>query len=181
MREKTLASQTIYQGKIVTLRIDEVGLPNGKRSTREIVEHPGAVAVVPLLDSGEVVMVKQFRKPVERLLYEIPAGKLEKGENPLLCAQRELLEETGLEAKKWIKLCQFYTTPGFSNEIMHLFLARELVVGPSNLEDDEFLEVERIPLEKLANMLKEGKIQDAKTIIGLLWLLGQSHLGEKNG
>lgn len=170
MLEKTLSSQLIYQGKIINLRLDEVVLPNGKKSTREIVEHPGAVAVVPLTDNGEVFMVKQFRKAVDKVLYEIPAGKLEKGEDPYRCAQRELLEETGLVAEELLKLGEFFTTPGFSNEVMYLFLARGLKTDRQNLDGDEFIEIEKIPLDKLVDMIKSGQILDAKTIIGLLWL-----------
>ncbi|WP_423055318.1 NUDIX hydrolase [Zhaonella formicivorans] len=179
MEEQTIHSKTVFRGKVVSLRLEEVQLPDGRTTTREIVEHPGAVAVIPLLNSGEIAMVKQYRKPVGKVLYELPAGKLERGEEPLNCARRELLEETGLTASQITKLLEFYTTPGFSDEVMHLYLATGLEQGEQRLDSDEFLQLERFPLATLLKMVREGQIQDAKTIIGLLWLANKNCLGEK--
>lgn len=169
MKEITKGSKTIYKGKIINLRIDEVMLPNGKSSTREIVEHPGAVVIIPLVE-GKIAVLKQYRKPVDEILFELPAGKIEEGEDPLTSAERELVEETGFRAEKLVKLNSFYTTPGFSNEIMHLFLAKGLRMERQRLDQDEFLEVSLYSLEELIKMVLDNRIKDAKTIIGLLWL-----------
>jgi len=169
MEEITKSSQTIFKGKIINLRIDEVILPNGKISTREVVEHPGAVVIIPCL-KDKIVVLRQYRKPVEEVLFELPAGKIEQGEDPLKSAARELFEETGYQAEKLIKLTTFYTSPGFSNEIMHLFLAQELHMEHQQLDQDEFLEVGLYSLDELISMILENKIKDAKTIVGLFWL-----------
>lgn len=172
--EKTLDSRIVYQGKILNLRVDKVLLPNGAEGLREVVEHAGAVAVVALTEKNEVILVRQYRYAVGRELLEIPAGKLEEGEDPLQCAQRELTEETGFKARKWQALLHFYSTPGFSNEKMYLFLAQELERGGQNPDEDEFLQVEKVPLEKALNMIWQGKICDAKSTAGLLavyWFL----------
>lgn len=166
--ETTINTKQIFSGKILKLRLDEVKLPNGKHSTREIVEHPGAVAIVPLDDDRNVIMVRQYRKPVEEVLLEIPAGKLEKNEDINLCAQRELLEETGYKAKNLIHIMDFYTSPGFSNEKMALFIAAGLEESVGRPDEDEIIKKERIPLEKALDMVKNGEIKDAKTIVGLL-------------
>ncbi|MCM3465851.1 NUDIX hydrolase, partial [Bacillus licheniformis] len=121
--EKTISSQTIYEGKVITLKVDEVLLPNGHTAKREIVTHQGAVAVMALTDEGKLVAVRQFRKPLEQVIVELPAGKLEPGEEPLACAKRELQEETGYQAKDYTLLSSFFTSPGFANEILHLYLA----------------------------------------------------------
>lgn len=167
MEERTVKSNLIHRGRILTLRVDEVILPNGKRTTREIVEHPGAVAAVPLLD-GKVILVRQFRKPVEEAIYEIPAGKLEPGEEPRRCMGRELEEEIGYRARKLAELLSYYPSPGFSAEIIHLFLATDLEKTEQKLAQDEFLEPVTLRFEEALRMIKEGKIKDSKTIIGLL-------------
>ncbi|GAW91676.1 NUDIX hydrolase [Calderihabitans maritimus] len=166
--EKTVESNKIFEGRVVKLRVDRVILPNGKEATREVVEHPGAVAVVALTDKDEIVMVRQFRKPVEETTLEIPAGKLEGGEDPHSCARRELEEETGLKPNRIKLLMEFYTTPGFSDEKMYLFLAEDLEEVPPHRDDDELVEVEKLPLGKAVNWVMQGKINDAKTIIGIL-------------
>lgn len=177
MEERTVKSKLIHRGRILTLRIDEVILPNGKRTTREIVEHPGAVAAVPLLSGGDrkVILVRQFRKPVEEAIYEIPAGKLEPGEEPRRCMERELEEEIGYQARKLEKLISYYPSPGFSAEIIHLFLATDLEKTEQKLEKDEFLEPITLEFEKALRMIKEGRIKDSKTIIGLLLTKGKLH------
>lgn len=168
LEETTLGSCRVFEGKIINLRVDEVELPNGKRATREVVEHPGAVAVAALTEKGEIVLVRQFRKPAEEVLLEIPAGKLDPGEKPLDCVRRELMEETGITAECIKPLLSYYTTPGFSNEVIHLFLATGLRRGEAAPDKDEFLEVTYLPLSEALRLVREGKIRDAKTIIGIL-------------
>jgi len=170
MEEKTFNSKTIYQGRIINLRLDKVTLPNGKVTEREIVEHPGAVAIIPLIKPGRIILIRQYRKPVEKILYEIPAGKLNPEENQLSCAQRELEEEIGFKAKKITKLISFYPTPGISNEVISIFKAENLEKTGSYPESDEFIETEEIEIEEAVKKIKAGEIKDSKTIIGLLLL-----------
>ena len=167
MEEKTIKSRQIYEGKIINLRVDEVILPNGQKASREIIEHPGAVAAIPLLPGGKIILIKQFRKPVEEVIYEIPAGKLESGEGPEQCMERELEEETGYRAGKLRKLLSYYPSPGFSSELIHLFLATDLEKKKQNLEEDEFLEMVILEFDESLRMIEKGKIRDGKTIIGL--------------
>ncbi len=167
MEEKTVKSKYIHRGRIISLREDEVLLPNGRKAGREIIEHPGAVAAVPLLPDGRVVLIRQFRKPVEEIIYEIPAGKLESKEEPQRCMERELEEEIGYRAGELKKLISYYPSPGFSNEIIHLFLATGLEKKQQNLESDEFLEVVIMEFDEALQMVREGKIKDSKMIIGL--------------
>ncbi|MDK2835415.1 MAG: ADP-ribose pyrophosphatase [Thermosediminibacterales bacterium] len=167
-KEKTISTKNIYKGKIIDVKIDTVLLPNGKKSTREIVKHTGAVAVIPILDNGKLVMVKQFRKPIEKINLEIPAGKLEPNEKPLECAKRELSEETGYISDKLKYILSFYTTPGFSDEIIHLFLAQDLKKHQSSHDEDEFLEIVEVPFKTVLDMIYKGEIRDGKTILGVL-------------
>jgi len=166
--EKTMKSEKIYEGKILSVRIDTVELPDKKYSKREIVEHPGAVAIIPITDDGEIILVKQFRKAVESELLEIPAGKLEIGEEPLNCAIRELKEETGYTAKELNHVLEFFTSPGFSNEKMHLYIATGLEDGEAEPESDEYIDVIKIKIDELVKMINDGTIIDSKTIIGIL-------------
>jgi ADP-ribose pyrophosphatase len=161
--ERTLSTKSIYQGKIISLQVDEVELPDGKTASREIVKHSGAVAVLALLDD-RMIVVEQFRKPLERSLVEIPAGKLEPDEDLMEAAARELQEETGYTAESVRLICSFYTSPGFANEIIHLYAAEGLQKGEMNLDDDEFIECENITLEQAQQYITDGKIRDAKTI-----------------
>jgi ADP-ribose pyrophosphatase len=167
--EKTMKSEKIYEGKIVNLRIDTVELPDKKYSKREIVEHPGSVGIIPITDDECMVLVKQFRKPVEKNLLEIPAGKIEINEEPRETALRELDEETGYISNKMEYLFEFYTSPGFSNEKMYLFAATELSEGEANPENDEYIEIVKIKIDDLVDMVKKGEINDSKTIIGILY------------
>lgn len=169
--EKTIDSQSIFEGRIIKVRLDTVLLPNGKQSTREIVGHASAVAVVALDEEDKMIMVRQYRKPVEQMVLEIPAGIMEKGEEPLESACRELEEETGYKADHWEELGSFFTGPGFTDERIYLFLATGLHGGTTNPDEDEFLDLCRFPLSELEGMLKRGEIIDAKTIIGLQWAL----------
>lgn len=168
MQEKTLKTARIYDGKVINLRVDTVELPDKKYSKREIVEHAGAAAVVPLTATGHVVLVKQFRKPVDEVIYEIPAGILETKETAENCARRELAEETGYRAGTLELLTAYYPSPGFSNEVIHVFLARDLSEGTARPDEDEYLEVVEIPMDQAIKMIKEGRIKDSKAIIGLL-------------
>jgi ADP-ribose pyrophosphatase len=167
MIEKTIASRPIYDGKVIKLKVDEVELPNGKTATREIVNHSGAVAVMAITNDNRMVMVRQFRKPLERIIVEIPAGKLEKNEAPEACAKRELMEETGYTASGIRLLASFYTSPGFADEIIHMYRAEGLTGGEAQPDEDEFVELLHVTLEEAQNMIASGEIQDAKTIMAV--------------
>lgn len=166
--EKTMKSEKIYEGRIINLRVDTVELPNKKYSKREIVEHPGAVGIIAITKDNEVILVKQYRKPIEDTLLEIPAGKLEPKEDPQECAIRELEEETGFATDNVQKILEFYTTPGFSNEVMHIYIAKDLKEGTVNLDDDENIQIIKLPIDEVLYKVKTGEIKDAKTIIGIL-------------
>ncbi len=168
IREKTVNSKKIFEGKIINLRVDTIELPNQKRATREIVEHPGAVGIVPITSNQEMILVKQFRKPVDDFLLEIPAGKLEKNEEPLSCAVRELKEETGYTSANIKSLFSFYTSPGFSDEKMYLYLATDITPGPSNPDEGEYIHIESYPIAQLVDMIYRDEIKDSKTIIGIM-------------
>jgi len=162
----TVSSKPIFQGKIISLQVDEVRLPNGQLATREIVKHPGAVAVVALVED-RMLVVEQYRKPLEKSQVEIPAGKLEPGEDPMAAAVRELEEETGYKAESIKPICSFYTSPGFADELLHLYLAEGLNKGVAHPDEDEFLEVEALTLEEAEQYMAEGRISDAKTIMAV--------------
>lgn len=168
--EKTLESKRVYEGRIINLRLDSVSLENGNTAMREVVEHPGAVGIVALKENGDIVMVKQYRKAVEQVLLELPAGKLEQGEDPADCAARELTEETGYTAGDLRYLVSFYTSPGFSNEVMHMFLATDLKEGKNDPDDDEMVETVEISRDRAIDMILKGEIKDGKTIAGILLL-----------
>jgi ADP-ribose pyrophosphatase len=165
--EKVIESQTIYQGKLVTFQLKTVQLPNGMLAQREIVGLPGAVAIVPLTDDGQVRLVRQYRSPLGQFLLELPAGSLESGEAPARAAPRELAEETGDRADHWRLLASICTSPGVCDEILHIFLATGLTSGETNPDPDEFLEIVTLPFRQALAMAVSGEIQDAKTIIGL--------------
>ena len=167
--EKKLRSENIYDGVLLHVRRDTVTLPNGREAVREWVRHPGASAVLPVFEDGTVLLVRQYRYPVDRVTLEIPAGKLDSPkEDPLACAVRELSEETGYTAKHWAKLTTIGTTVGFSNEYIHLYLARELSVGAQHTDEDEFVNVVQMPFSDALAMVKSGEIIDSKTIISLM-------------
>lgn len=166
--EKTMKSEKIYEGKVVTLRVDTIELPNRKYSKREIIEHSGAVAIVAVTDNKEIIMVKQYRKAIEDFLLELPAGKLDYNEDPLDCAKRELKEETGYESDNIELLCEIHTSPGFSNEKIHIFLARDLKEGEPDLDEGEYLEVDKIEIKTILNMIYRNEITDSKSISGIL-------------
>jgi len=171
--EVTIHTKHIFQGKIISLQVDDVRLPNGETATREIVKHPGAVAVLAIHE-GKMVVVEQYRKPLEKSQVEIPAGKLDPGENPLEAAHRELQEETGYTCPSIKLISSFYTSPGFADELIHLYYADELTAGIEKPDDDEFLECVSITLEEAKQMMAEGRISDAKTIMAVYaWQLYQ--------
>ncbi|GAB6087800.1 NUDIX hydrolase [Alkaliphilus crotonatoxidans] len=166
--EKTLKSERIYEGKVINLRVDTVELPDRKYSKREIVEHDGAVGILAITEENKLIFVKQFRKSVEDTLLEIPAGRIEPEEAPIDCARRELEEETGFQANSISKMMDFYTSPGFSNEVLHIFLASELRPGTASPDEDEYIEVIYLTLEEALQALDRGEIKDSKTIIAIL-------------
>lgn len=165
--EKPLNSTRLFEGKIINLRRDEVQLPSGRTATREVVEHPGAVAVVPITKEGQVILVRQFRHPIGKIILEVPAGKLDPNEKPEDCALRELAEETGFVANKLRKLTSMYTTPGFSNEVIHLYLAEELIESDQQPDEDEFIKTEKYTPEQIRQMIATGDICDAKSLVAL--------------
>lgn len=167
-KETTVSSDLIYTGKTIQLRVDTVEVPNKGYQKREIIEHKGAVAIVAITDDNKIILVRQYRKAIENVLFELPAGKIEIGENPLDCAIRELKEETGYSAERLKLIHKYYTTPGFSNQLVFIYLAKGLIPGTQKLEEDEFLEVHEIDLDEAYKMVYENEICDSKTVIGLL-------------
>lgn len=166
--EKKLTSKQIFDGKVVKLFVDTVELPDGKEAVREIVRHPGAVCVIPVTNEGEVIMVKQYRYAFEQIMLEIPAGKLEPGEDPFEAVKRELEEESGVVAGNIEYMGEIFTTVAIFDEKIHAYLATDLVFNDSHPDEDEFLEVEKIPLTTLVDMVMNGEIKDSKTQICIL-------------
>jgi ADP-ribose pyrophosphatase len=171
--EKTIKENLIYKGKIISFSCDDVKLPNGRTSTREVVKHPGGVGVVALTDDGNVLLVRQFRYPYKAEIFEIPAGKINSGEEPLECGKRELKEETGCTAANFQSLGRLLPSPGYTNEIIYMYLAKNLKQSEMQLDDDEFLSVVKMPLKTAVDKVMSGEIQDSKTQTALLktWLL----------
>ena len=163
LTEKQISYEYKFQGKIVNLRVDDALLPNGTTAKREIVEHNGGVCVAPLDKDYNLYFVKQFRYPYMEVVTELPAGKLEKGEDPFEAGKRELKEETGATAQNYIDLGKLYPTPGYCGEIIHMYLATDLEFGEQSPDEDEFLEVYKIPLEKAVEMVMNGELRDSKT------------------
>lgn len=169
MPERTLSSRVAFRGHLLALRVDEVELESGRRAAREVVEHPGAVAILAT-DGERLAMVRQWRQAAGAELLEIPAGTLEPGEAPLVTAQRELAEECGLAAARWVEGPAFYTAPGFSTELLTLFLATDLRTVETEAPDDEALERSWLPLAEAVAAIDAGTIRDAKSLVGILWL-----------
>ena len=166
--EKSIRHVNTYKGIIVDVKTDLVQLSNGAVTLREVVHHPGGVCVAAVDDEGRIALVRQFRYPFGAHLTELPAGKLEPGEDPLPAAKRELSEETGLEADSWQSLGELYTSPGFSTEVLHIYLATGLHQGAAHPDPNEFLDILRLPLAELLSQIEGGEIQDAKTVAGAL-------------
>jgi len=170
LKETRIDSVVAYDGGFIRVLKDNVRLPDGSTSTREHISHPGAVAVLAILDNGKLLMERQFRYAPQREFIEVPAGKIDHGEDILLCAQRELLEETGYVAAEWIHLTTAWPSIGYADERIEYFLARELTHQGSQLDDGEFLEVFELSLAEAMEWIRQGKINDSKTIVGLFWL-----------
>ncbi|MBR6385455.1 MAG: NUDIX hydrolase [Ruminococcus sp.] len=168
LQEKTLKSETIYEGPIFTITHDTVELENGNETIRDVLLHHGGVCVIPVTDNNEIYLVKQFRYPFRTVTREVPAGKLEKGEDHAQCGKRELLEETGCTCTEYIYLGEMYPTPAYNSEITHMYLARGLSFEKQNLDPDEFLDVEKIPLSEAVELVMDGKIKDGKTQVVIL-------------
>ncbi|HEY9109690.1 MAG TPA: NUDIX hydrolase [Roseateles sp.] len=168
--ERPLESTQVFRGHFLDVRRDKVALPDGAISHREFIRHPGAVMVVPLLDDGRLVMERQYRYPMGRVMLEFPAGKLDAGEPPLVCGQRELLEETGYSAAEWAYAGVLHNAIAYSDEGIHIYFARGLSRGEQKLDDGEFLELVTHTVDDLDRMAAHGELTDAKTLIGLLWL-----------
>ncbi|MDR0915963.1 MAG: NUDIX hydrolase [Oscillospiraceae bacterium] len=166
--EKQIDSAEIYSGRIIRVRRDTVLLDNGKTAPREIVEHAGGVGVVAITDAGEIVLVRQYRYAVGQELIEIPAGKLEYGEDPFECAKRELSEETGYDAREWRSLGRICSSPGFCSEVLHLYLATGLTNGAAHPDDDEFLDVLHVKFSDFLEMIASDEVTDAKTVVAAL-------------
>ncbi len=169
--EKTLSSQLIYEGRVVRLRVDVVQMPGGRETEREIVEHANCIAIIAIDADDNVLLVNQFRKPVEKELLEIPAGGIDSGEDPVTAVCRELREETGFSPRKVERLGGFYSSPGYCTEYLHLYLATELVPSQLFAEDTESIRLIRVPVGQIPELITSGRICDAKSIAGLLTFL----------
>ena len=177
-QERVVARRDVYRGRILTLHVDDVILPNGRQTTREIVEHPGAVVIVAVDDQDRVAMVRQYRAAVQRELLELPAGTREPNESAEVCARRELREETGLAAKRWAPLIGFYSAPGFCTEYLSVFIATGLETASGRPAEDESIKREWLDLKVVPGLVAAGEICDAKTIAGLLAFLLRPKTGE---
>ena len=170
LREETIESRQVYRGTFLDVRHERVRLPDGTEARREYIVHPGAVMVVPLLDDGRLVVERQWRHPLARVMLEFPAGKLERGEPPLQCATRELAEETGYGAREWARAGILHNAIAYSDEGIEIWFARGLILGARHLDAGEFLDVAEMSAEQLDTAAQRGELTDAKTLIGLLWL-----------
>lgn len=170
LREERISGEDIYGGIFLKMKRDKISLPNGEEAVREYLTHPGAVAIVAILDDGRVLLERQYRYPIAKACIEIPAGKLEIGEDHLLCAKRELEEETGYTAKNWSYIRRIHPVISYSTELIDIYLAEDLVPGKSHLDDEEFLDVFAAPLEQLIGWVEDGEITDVKTTISAYWL-----------
>jgi ADP-ribose pyrophosphatase len=170
LKETKIDSAIAYDGDFLKVRCDTIRLPDGQETKREYITHPGAVVILPLLDDGTVLLERQFRYPNDRVFIEFPAGKIDPGEDHLVCAKRELQEETGYTAQDWRFVCTIHNAIAYSDEFLDIYIARGLIAGDSKLDEGEFLELFTAPLDDLLAWVREGKISDVKTIIGTFWL-----------
>jgi ADP-ribose pyrophosphatase len=168
--EKVVSSELVFKGKAVTLRKDVIELPDGRRSSREIIDHPGSVSIVPVLDDGRLVLIKQFRLATRGVIWEIPAGTMERGEKAEACARRELEEETGYRARKMELLFEAYLAPGYSVELMRFFMATGLEEREQKTDEEEIIEVKRLALRSVIRMIESNEIKDAKSIAAISYL-----------
>lgn len=170
LTEHTLNSQRVYEGSFIRVQRDEVRLPDGKAAVREYVLHPGAVMIVAVLPDGRLVLERQYRHPVKRVMIEFPAGKLDPGEGGLRCAQRELLEETGYTARRWAKAGVMHPVIGYADEFIEIWFAEGLTAGERHLDEGEFLDVFAATQQELEAWMRDGELTDVKTIVGMMWL-----------
>jgi ADP-ribose pyrophosphatase len=170
LKEEGIASELLFKGNFLEAKRDTVRLPDGKTATREYIVHPGAVVVVPLLDDGRVAMVRQHRYPLDRVMTEFPAGKLDAGEDPLLCGLRELQEETGYTAREWAHAGAMHLAVAYSTEIIHIYFARGLTLGSQQLDHEEFVELTTATPAQLLDWCRDGTVSDAKTLTCTVWL-----------
>lgn len=168
--ETTIRSESVYEGSFLKVKRDTVRLPNGREGTREYIVHPGAVVVIAQPDDDHVVMIRQYRYPVQQVILEFPAGKLDPSEAPLACAQRELLEETGYTARHWSKAAEIHLAVGYSDEVIHIFFAKGLAAGDASPDEDEFVRVELMAVDALLDACCRGEVTDAKSLSCALWL-----------
>jgi len=171
LAEETLSTRVVFEGRAVKLRVDTVRTADGRRSTREIVEHAACISVVAVDANDNILLVRQFRQAIDKELLEIPAGGIDEGESSGEAVIREMREETGFRPGKVERLCGFYSTPGFCNEYLHLYLATDLTPAPLSAEDTPGIEVVRVPITQVTELINSGKIEDSKTIAGLLFYL----------
>lgn len=175
---QTLKSEWMYRGRVFDVRRDEVRLPNGAKTNLDIVVHASAVTVLPVDSKGQIWFVRQYRHPTSLEILELPAGTLEDGEEPKICANREIQEEIGMAAESLIKIGEFFMTPGYSTELMHIYLAQDLIPSILTADDDEFLTIVKQPIHQVLNDARSGKIQDAKSLAALF--LAQPYLESIN-
>ena len=170
LNETRIDGEVVYEGRFLTVERDRIRLPDGSTSQREFIRHPGAVVILPLFDDGRVLLERQFRYPNAQVFIEFPAGKIDPGEDHLVCAQRELREETGLTAKRWDFVTTIHNAIAYSDEHLEIFLARDLTQGPAALDEGEFLETFTVTIPELLEMIRKREVTDVKTIIGAFWL-----------
>ncbi len=176
--ERTIKTEPIYEGSIFDIEKLTVELPNGKITYRDVIRNPGASVIAPITEDGHVILVKQYRKPIEEVSLEIPAGKLDHGEEPIQCAARELKEETGYAAKKLTKIMTLHPAPAFADEILHIFIATGLSLGEVCPDEDEFIHSGKYKLDEVINMIQDGTIKDAKTVAGILFVARMLETGD---